>query len=293
MNKGSKMGTWLIANPKAGDGQRGAEFWLEHLEQAGIRTLTLCDLDDTSWTARVREDDLVLVAGGDGTVNKAAEICVEHQAILGVLPSGTANDFSRNLELPDDPAELCQLMARAPQRVVDVGYLNDQLFLNVSHIGLGTLPVREASGRSKKLLGRFSYSASLFRRIRAQRGFHAEISSGAQTVKGLWLSVAVASGAFYGGGNRMPEAVCDDGKLDIMAVRSQSLLRLLATFLAIKLLRRSADTQKSVVHMKSTWCTVHTHRPKHITADGELAGKTPARYTCGQGQLKVIADESR
>jgi len=100
------MRHWLIANTQAGNGSRGEGFWKPHLERAGITSLQVCDLAEEDWETALEAGDIVLVAGGDGTVNRVARACLEHDAILGVLPSGTANDFARNLGLPEDPDAL-------------------------------------------------------------------------------------------------------------------------------------------------------------------------------------------
>lgn len=285
------MTNWLIANPKAGDGQRGASFWQQRLEDAGITDLEICDLDDQSWMSRVKSGDRVLAAGGDGSVNRAAVLCLETGAILGVLPSGTANDFARNLALPDEPAELCELIAGGETHWVDVAAFDDRIFLNVAHIGLGTWPVRESSNQTKRLLGRFSYAATLFKRITSKRGFRALIVSESGSVTGRWLSVAIATGAFFGGGNEIPEASANDGQLDIVAVKPRSLWRLLMTFVTVRILRRTPRQTDTMVHLKSPWCEVKTRTAKTVTADGDVAGKTPLSITCRHHCLQVLCRE--
>lgn len=285
------MTTWLIANPKAGDGQRGADFWSQRLNDAGVTGLEICDLEDLGWMQRVQSGDRVLAAGGDGSVNRAAALCLDTGATLGILPSGTANDFARNLGLPEDPVALCELIASGKTHWLDVARFDDQIFLNVAHIGLGTWPVRESSGQTKRLLGRFSYVATLLRRVTDKRGFRAIIECENGTVAGRWLSIAVATGAFFGGGNEIPEASANDGQLDIVAVKPRSLLRLLLTFLRVRILRRSPGHTDTVVHLKSPWCRVVTRKPKTVTADGDVAGKTPLDVTCQPGCLNVICEQ--
>ncbi|TBW49525.1 YegS/Rv2252/BmrU family lipid kinase [Marinobacter halodurans] len=285
------MTTWLIANPKAGDGQRGAGFWQERLARAGVTGLTVCDFDQDDWMERVSADDRVLAAGGDGSVNRAASLCLRTGATLGILPSGTANDFARNLGLPDDPTALCELVASGRTHWLDVAGFDDQIFLNVAHIGLGTWPVRESSSQTKRLLGRFSYVATLLRKVRDKRGFRAVIECESGVVAGRWLSIVVATGAFFGGGNEIPEASANDGQLDIVAVKPRSLMRLFLTFLRVRIFRRSPGQTDTVVHLKSPWCRIDTHKPKTVTADGDVAGKTPLDVTCRPGCLKVICEQ--
>lgn len=282
------MTHWLIANPKAGSGDRGQDFWLQLLEAAGVPSPTCCDFDNPDWIDRVQAGDTVMVAGGDGSVNLGAHLCRKKQAALAVLPSGTANDFARNLGLPEEPDRLCALIAEGVTQRVDVAEVGDKLFLNVAHIGLGTLPSRESEGVHKKLFGRFSYGLGLLRRVNASRGFKAEIRCDKGLVRGRWLSIAVASGAFFGGGNEIPEASANDGQLDVIAVKPRPLLQLLLTFVMVRLNRRSPQRTSTIVHLKGVRCSVRTGKAKTVTADGDVLGKTPLDVVCRPGVLSVI-----
>lgn len=282
------MTYWLVANPEAGDGQKGRDFWLEQLSDAGITNPECCDLQEQSWKDQVQENDIVIVAGGDGSVNAGARLCLDRHAILAVLPSGTANDFARNLALPDDPSALCQLIQQGVTQKVDVAEFEGGIILNVAHVGLGTLPVRESQDSAKKLLGRFSYGVGLLRRVNARRGFRATIRCDQAFVRGHWLSIAVSSGAFFGGGNEIPEARADDGMLDVIAVKPRPLLQLLLTFFLVQFNGKSPKGTSTVVHLKGQRCDIVTSTAKTVTADGDEAGKTPLHAVCRKHCLRVI-----
>jgi len=283
------MTHWLLANTDAGDGHRGQEFWLNHLARAGVVDPECRAITDNSWPSEVRQGDVVMIAGGDGSANYGARLCLEKQAVLAVLPSGTANDFARNIGLPEDPDELCRLIARGVSRHVDVARMGEGLFLNVAHIGLGTLPARESGGARKKLFGRFSYLIELLRRLKAKRGFRAELRCGKGYVRGRWLSIAVANGTSFGGGHEIPDAAPDDGYLEVIAVRPRPLVQLLLTFVMIRLNREAPTRTSTLVHLKGRRCSVRTRKPKTVTADGDIAGKTPLDVSCSHQSLKVIA----
>ncbi len=285
------MRYWLIANAQAGNGQHGQAFWLKHLQRAGLSELTVRDLADTAWEREVEAGDRVLVAGGDGSVNRAAACCVSRGATLGILPSGTANDFARNFALPADPDALCRLMSTDHTLEVDIAWLNDQLFLNVAHLGLGTLPSREASSNHKKRFGRFSYLAVLAQKIGLQRGFSARLHHDEGVIDGHWLSIAFASGAFFGGGQRIQEATLDDGKLNIVAIHPRPWLQLLWTFVLVRLLRRHPRHNGTVVHLKTRRCRIELRHERTVTADGETFGKVvDATVATQPGGLRVLAD---
>lgn len=283
------MAYWLVCSKGAGDGSRNADFWLEQLAEQGVEGVTVCPLEDsTRWIERIGADDCLLAAGGDGTVNAVASLCLQTGATLGVLPSGTANDFARNLGLSDDPAEAAQLVARGESRKLDVADFDDGIFLNVAHIGLGTLPSRKASAPAKKFLGKFSYMATLLQKLGANRGFRARIETDQGEFRGRWLSIAVATGAYFGGGQEIPEASANDGQLDVIGIRPRPLTELMLTFLKVRFNGNTRCTDNTVVQVKGRWCRVHTSRPRTVTVDGDVAGKTPFKASCQPGVIRVF-----
>ncbi|SFM94524.1 diacylglycerol/lipid kinase family protein [Marinobacter pelagius] len=283
------MTYWLLANSGAGDGERGRSFWLEHLAMAGLDSPECRDIADDHWPSEVEPGDVVMMAGGDGSANFGARVCLEKDAVLAVLPSGTANDFARNIGLPEDPGELCRLIARGARRHVDIARFGDRIFLNVAHVGLGTLPARESGGPKKKILGRFTYVVELLQRLNARRGFRAEIRCGKGYVRGRWLSIALANGTSFGGGHEIPEAAPDDGYLEVIAVKPRPVAQLLLTFVMVRLNREAPTRTSTLVHLRGKHCSVRTPKPKTITADGDIAGKTPLDVSCQYQSLQVIA----
>ncbi|WP_111413518.1 diacylglycerol/lipid kinase family protein [Billgrantia lactosivorans] len=285
------MNYWLIVNEAAGDGSRGEHYWREHLEAAGIEELQVRLLGDTEWERDVAPGDRVLAAGGDGSVNRVASVCVERGAVLGVLPSGTANDFARNLQLPEDPEALCRLVHAGRTRQVDAAWINGNLFLNVAHIGLGTLPARDASQQRKRRLGRFSYLLTLAQRIGLQSGIHGRIECDDRTVEGHWLTIAIASGAYFGGGHDIAEARIDDGLLDVVAIRHRSWLRVLIAFATTRVLRHAPRHDDTMVHLQGAQCHVRLRTAHTLTADGENLGRMAniTAYT-RRGVLEVLSE---
>ena len=104
-----------------------------------------------------RGDELLVVGGGDGTVSAAASALVGTETLLGIVPLGTLNHFARDLGIPAEIGKAAELIARRPERRVDVAEMNDRIFINNSAIGLYPLMVvdrdqqRRRLGRSKRL----------------------------------------------------------------------------------------------------------------------------------------------
>ena len=119
-----------------------------------------------------RGDPLLIVGGGDGTISAAASALAGTETKLGVLPFGTLNHFARDLGIPPELDAAAKLIAAGKDRRVDIGEMNDRVFINNSAIGIYPLMVvdrdlqRKRLGRSKKLamivaslrtLGRFNH----------------------------------------------------------------------------------------------------------------------------------------
>ena len=97
--------------------------------------------------------DLVVVGGGDGTVSYAAGRVVGTNVVLGVLPLGTANDFARTLEIPNNLAEACATVADGKVVDIDLGRANGKPFLNVASAGLSVAVTEALSPRLKRVHG--------------------------------------------------------------------------------------------------------------------------------------------
>jgi diacylglycerol kinase family enzyme len=93
-------------------------------------------------TAMAEGVDRVLVAGGDGTVETAASVLVGTPVALAVLPGGTLNHFARDHGIPSDTDEALALAGEGEVGTVDVGYVNDRLFINTSSVGAYVLFAR-------------------------------------------------------------------------------------------------------------------------------------------------------
>jgi|SRR6185312_14159007 len=104
-----------------------------------------------------RGDELLIVGGGDGTVSAAVSALIGTETLLAILPLGTLNHFARDLAIPAELDQAARLIASRTERHVDVGEMNDRLFINNSAIGLYPLMVidrdlqRKRLGRSKRL----------------------------------------------------------------------------------------------------------------------------------------------
>ena len=101
--------------------------------------------------------DLILVWGGDGTVQRCIDTVVGHDATLAILPAGTANLLATNLEIPADLEEALNIALHGATRVLDVGKINGEHFAVMAGTGLDALMIRDADRSLKDRFGRAAY----------------------------------------------------------------------------------------------------------------------------------------
>ena len=161
------MGGFLVINPRSGKGRPDASELRREAEQKGIATHVLEAGEDPAALAREAEAPLG-VAGGDGSLATVAEVAVERDVPFVVIPFGTRNHFARDLGLDrDDPIAALEAFAGRERRV-DVGRVNDRLFLNNVSLGLYARLVhrREGHRRRREIFARLRALGMLARRPR-------------------------------------------------------------------------------------------------------------------------------
>src|SRR5688572_7669682 len=142
---------------------RAAVAWLRAAGHSVRPKLTFDD-DDASRFARAatqRGADLIIAAGGDGTVNQIVNGMMRARRAqlprLAVIPLGTANDFAKGLQIPLELQAAAELAVRGNAVNVDVAQVNRRYFVNVSTGGFGPDITEQASSKSKARFGKLAY----------------------------------------------------------------------------------------------------------------------------------------
>ncbi|MHC5828099.1 MAG: diacylglycerol kinase family protein, partial [Nostoc sp.] len=104
--------------------------------------------------------ELVIIGGGDGTLNAAVDALVDTQLPLGILPLGTANDLARTLEIPNSLSEACKIIAYGNLHRIDLGWVNGKHFFNVASLGLSVKITERLTKEVKRRWGIFAYAAT-------------------------------------------------------------------------------------------------------------------------------------
>ena len=236
-----------------------------------------------------RSIDLVVLGGGDGTLNAALPGLLDTSLPLGILPLGTANDLARTLDLPSDPAEAAGIIAAGRRRRVDVGEVNGHPFFNVASIGFGVDLTRALTGDAKKRWGVLGYAVAGLRTLQRMKSFTVRIEQDGRVLhQGRTVHLAIGNGRHYGGGMVVSEqAAIDDGRLNIYSLEVRSRWRLL--FLLPAMRRGRHGRWQEVTTLSAAAITVRTRRPRSVNADGEIVTKTPVRFGVRPGAIEIFA----
>ncbi len=132
----------LIVNPHSRNGKAGLlKEAVKLLETAGIEVCVNESESESHLVSLIadyqHEDGIIIIAGGDGTLNSALPAVYKYQRRLAVFPMGTANDFARSIGVPENLLAAAQIIIEGRLERISLGQVNNQLFINVAHLGLG------------------------------------------------------------------------------------------------------------------------------------------------------------
>jgi len=182
--------------------------------------------------------DVVLVAGGDGSINKAASALLGSQTALGVLPAGTANVWAQEIGLPvlswtnlTALENSAKKLAGGNIRTVDVGICRETPFLLWAGIGLDGFIVHHLEPRSKleKQFAEIQYAANLAWYASRWEGMELEIQADGEYIKGTYVLALVSNIGLYAGGYAQvsPRARIDDGVMELWLFAGDSLVEII------------------------------------------------------------------
>lgn len=221
--------------------------------------------------------DLVIIGGGDGTLNAAIEGLVDTQLPLGILPLGTANDLARTLQIPQSIPQACQVIATGHSQRIDLGKVNHKHFFNVASLGLSVQITRQLDKKAKRTWGVLAYAATAIQVIWKTRPFRAEIRTGEDSIRVKTVQIAVGNGRYYGGGMAVADdAAINDQRLDLYSLEYQHWWQIL--LLVPAMWRGTHANWSGVRSLQGKEFDIYTRKAHPINADGEIVTYTPAKF---------------
>lgn len=239
--------------------------------------------------------DLVVVAGGDGTLNYIVNSMMRQglHIPLGILPAGTANDFAGALGMSNNIIKAAHQIAYGTIEAIDCGRV-EQInhpdipaiyFVNIFSFGIFTTTSQHTPEELKHIMGRAAYMVEGFKELKKLHGIPLTITTDNEAFYYPTLMGLVLNGETAG---RMPlarMASLNDGVFDCLFLRKretafQSACDMLLYILGIK--------TRAVKYMRTSTLTLMTPTSEATDVDGQSGGHFPMKVSCMQGALNII-----
>lgn len=281
----------LLVNRNSRQGQRHRERAVSQLRALGLILLEEPIENPRHLPDLIRryqnQVDLIIIGGGDGTLNAAIEGLIETQLPLGILPLGTANDLARTLGIPFNLVEACQVIGTGQTQRIDLGWVNGKHFFNVASIGISVQITERLTKQAKRRWGVLAYLATAVQVISKARPFRAEICLDGDSGQVNTVQISVGNGRYYGGGIPiLHDATIHDQRLDLYSLEIRHWWQILRLLPALWRGQHPKNSQVRV--LQGSEIEVYTRRHLSINTDGEITTSTPAKFRVIPEALAVL-----
>lgn len=231
--------------------------------------------------------EIVAAAGGDGTYGEVVNGIAGTDAILGILPFGTGNDFSRHLGLGTDLAKAVETLFNGVAKPIDIGRVNDRYFINVAGCGFDAVVAARVNHGFRLLHGTAAYVAAVITSLIKFKPAPFKICVDGEAWETKAYLCSIANSQSFGGGMKIaPGARIDDGLLDICILGDAGKLEFLTAF--PRVFKGTHVTHPKVTMLKASHITVESEPAMPILVDGEVMGRTPVEFTVQPGAIRVM-----
>jgi len=234
--------------------------------------------------------DLLIAAGGDGTLNEVVHglmaLSADARPVLGIVPLGTANDFATGCGIPRDPQEALALCMEGEGVPIDVGKANEHWFLNAASVGFGAEITATTPPELKRLLGPAAYTVMGAILAMNPHQYHGRLVLPDREITGSGPVAIVGNGRQTGGGMQVaPRACIDDGLLDVLAVRHFPPMALLT---AARELQELSPDGEYISYWQAPWVEVYPEEAIPVNLDGEPIQFSNVRYEAVPRAIRLI-----
>lgn len=234
--------------------------------------------------------ETVAVLSGDGMIGAVADaLRAVPGAVLGVLPGGRGNDLARVLQIPRDPVAACAVLAHGTTRRLDLGEVNGRTFVGIASVGFDSEANRIAN-EAPSMLGNLVYAYGALRALMSWRPARFEIElhpSGERHVFTGYTVGACNSRSYGGGMQAAPEALLDDGLLDVLVLADVSKCTFVTSLLP-KVFKGTHADLACVHSFRAAEVSISADRPFSLYADGDPIGELPVRVCALAGAVTVL-----
>lgn len=239
----------------------------------------------------LKDFDLVIVVGGDGTINEVVNGLYDYDMnpVIGIIPGGSFNDFSRTVNIGANPEEASENLLDAEVKEYDCILNDDKIALNFWTVGMASENAQKMQDADKSTFGVLTYIPKIFETLTQDNSFDYEMELDGETIKGNAVMVFVANG-LYSGGVEVPisDISPSDGVLNVFVVEQSNIGAFKAMF-----------GQSNSFDFNEQNEGVQTFKAKEIKfispeglvadTDGELYQKTPSNIKVVEKRFKFLS----
>ena len=291
---------FVVLNPIAGS--CSAAEVREILEREFADSGGACDIYETTGQENLaavidealgRGYDLIVAAGGDGTVSNVANRVLDSDVTLGILPVGTANLLARELNIPLEVEAACQILATSEcTRNIDAMRVGDQVF--ISHVSLGVYSkiAERTSAAAKRYFRQIAYIWNALPELIGKRAwrFNIEVDGHKHRFRASFIMIANVGGVGAGELRWGPDIAPDDGRLDICIIRARTFTDYFL-FIWHVILNRHRKAPKTTYLQARKSIKVSTRKRLPVRGDGEIVGQSHITIEIVPHGLRIVTPE--
>ena len=232
--------------------------------------------------------DLMVVAGGDGTVNYVVN-AMKRKGLdipVGVVPAGTANDFAGALGMSCEPLEAARQIASGSIDRVDVGCVNGLWFVNIFSFGIFTTTSQRTPDERKHKIGKLAYIIEGVKEFRSMHAVPLEVEADGERFDLRSLMVLVFNGETAGGFHLARRSSIKDGLFDCILLEKKNFFR--STLAMCRYL--AGGSPKIVRHLRARRIDIRSTVNEPTDVDGQKGAEFPLHIECLAGGLQVMCE---
>lgn len=286
----------IIYNPTSGREifKKNLPDVLAKLEVAGYETSchATTRAGDATVAARAaveRRFDLVVAAGGDGTINEVVNGLAEqdYRPKLGIIPVGTTNDFARALHISRDILKATDIIVNGETIPVDIGRINDKYFINIAGGGRLTELTYEVPSKLKTMIGQLAYYLKGIEMLPSIRASELKIEYDGKLFEGEAMMFLVGLTNSVGGFEKLaPDSSINDGLFSLLILKKVNLAEFIRV--ATLALRGEHVNDPNVIYTQANRIKVTSNEKVQLNLDGEYGGLLPAEFVNLYRHLEVF-----
>lgn len=274
----------IIYNPTSGREMFRKELpkVLQRLEEAGYESSAHATRGegDATYAAQVaveRQYDLVVIAGGDGTINEVIQGIAEaeYRPKIGIIPAGTTNDFARALEIPREIQKAVDVMLDDDRpKALDIGKVNEQYFINIAGGGDLTELTYDVPIKMKAAIGQLAYYIKGIEMLPSLKPVHTRIEYDDNVFEGEIMMFLISNTNSVGGFEKLaPNALIDDGYFDMLILKKSNLAEFLRV--ASAGIRGAHLEDDNIIYTQAKRIKITPKDKMLLNIDGEYGGELP------------------